>query len=75
MQVVKETFWYDLNGRMVCQKHIGCEATCRLEKRPSAKTIKTSMTKWFKITEEEVKDFAELVCRNQSICESCRYSA
>ena len=75
MQVVTETFWSDLNGRIVCEKHIGCEATSRLEKRKSAKTITTSMTKWFKMSEAEATEFSELVGLDHSICESCRYSA
>jgi hypothetical protein len=72
MQVLTETFWENLNGRIVCEKHIGCEATSRLEKRPSVKTITTSMTKWFKMTEQEVSEFSELVGADHSICESCR---
>lgn len=72
MQVVTETFWSDVNGRIVCEKHLGCEATSRLEKRKSAKTITTSMTKWFKMTEEETTEFADLVGADHSICESCR---
>jgi hypothetical protein len=53
MQVVTETFWENLNGRIVCQDHIGVEASAKLCKSP--KTITTSMTKWFKMNQEEVK--------------------
>ena len=72
MKVVTEIFWSDLNGRIVCESHLGCEATSRLKKRKSATTITTSMTKWFKMTEQEVTEFADLVGADHSICESCR---
>ena len=72
MQVVTETFWENLNGRIVCQDHIGVEASAKLSNGKSPKTITTSMTKWFKMTEPEVTEFAERVGENQSICESCR---
>ena len=73
--VVTETFWSDLNGRIACEKHIGNEAKFDLENRKSAKTLTTSMTKWFKMTEAEATEFSELVGIDHSICESCRYSA
>ena len=72
MQVAVETYWSDLNGRIVCEQHIGAEASSRLEKRKSAKTITTSMTKWFKMSEAEATEFADLVGANHGICESCR---
>jgi hypothetical protein len=76
MEAVKTmAFWEDLNGRIACEKHLGMEASSRLATRKSAKTITTSMTKWFKMTEAEVTEFAELVGHDKSICESCRYSA
>jgi hypothetical protein len=76
MEAVKTmAFWEDLNGRIACEKHIGNEAKFALQARKSAKTITTSMTKWFKMTEAEVTEFAELVGHDKSVCESCRYSA
>jgi hypothetical protein len=72
MQVVTETFWEYLNGRIVCENHIGVEASAKLCKGKSPKTITTSMTKWFKMTEQEVSEFSELVGTDHSICESCR---
>ena len=75
MQVVKETFWSDLNGRIACQKHIGAEAMFLLDIRKKAQSITTSMTKWFKMSEAEATEFSELVGLDHSICESCRHSA
>jgi hypothetical protein len=72
MQAVTETFWSDLGGRIECQKHIGFEASSRLQSRPSSKSITTSMTKWFKMTEQEATEFSELVGLDHTICESCR---
>ena len=75
MQATRETFWSDLNGRTACENHIGIEATFKLANRKTAKTITTSMTKWFKMTEAEANEFSELVGKENSICESCRYGA
>jgi hypothetical protein len=69
---VTETFWSDLGGRIACNKHIGDEASARLQSRPSAKSITTSMTKWFKMTDQEATEFSELVGLDHTICESCR---
>ena len=68
-----ETYWQDLGGRIECPKHIGVEASARLELKPTAKTLTTSMTKWFRMTESEVVDFAQFIKTDGSICESCRY--
>jgi hypothetical protein len=72
MQAVTETFWSDLGGRIACNKHIGDEASARLQSRPSAKSITTSMTKWFKMSNQEATEFSELVGLDHTICESCR---
>jgi hypothetical protein len=58
--------------QVVTETHIGVEASAKLSNGKSPKTITTSMTKWFKMNEQEVTEFAELVGENQSICESCR---
>ena len=68
-----EAFYCDLNGRIVCTNHIGIEASAKLEKRPTAKSVTTSMTKWVKMTDQEASEFSELVGLDHSICESCRY--
>jgi hypothetical protein len=76
MEAVKTmAFWEDLNGRVACEKHIGNEAKFVLDIRKKAKTITTSMTKWYKMSQAEVTEFAELVGHDKSICESCRYGA
>ena len=72
MTTATESFWSDLGGRIECQKHIGFEASARLQSRPSSKSITTSMTKWFKMTEQEATEFSELVGLDHTICESCR---
>jgi hypothetical protein len=70
-----ETYWQDLGGRIECAKHIGMEASARLSKRPTAKTLTTSMTKWFRMTEPEIVEFAKYINATVTICESCRYRA
>jgi hypothetical protein len=69
---VTETFWSDLGGRIACNKHIGMEASARLQSRPSAKTITTSMTKWSIMHEEEITFLSNEYCNGGTVCESCR---
>lgn len=69
---VTETFWSDLNGRIACNKHIGSDASARLQSRPSAVTIITATTIWCKMTDQEATEFSELVGLDHTICESCR---
>jgi hypothetical protein len=74
MQAVTETFWSDLNGRIACDKHIGHEASAKLQARPAIKTISTSLTKWFKMSEAEATEFADLIGANHTICETCKHN-
>ena len=70
--VTATRIWSDLGGRCVCDKHLGNEATFKLEKRPSATTITTSMTKWHIMDEEEVTYLSNEYCDGGTVCESCR---
>ena len=72
MNTITEAFWSDLNGRIVCDKHLGNEASHKLAKRPTAKIITTSMTQWFRMYQDQVTAFAEICCLENTICESCR---
>ena len=65
--------WNDLNGRCVCDKHLGMEASAKLEMRPKAKTITTSMTKWGIMNQADVDYLSNEYCDGGTICESCRY--
>ena len=72
---IVKSFWENLNGAIECDKHLGCEATAGLAKRKTAKTITTSMTKWFRMTETEVAEFTEFITAlngSTEVCESCR---
>lgn len=66
--------WCDLGGRCVCDKHIGMEASAKLSRKPSAKTITTSMTKWSIMSQIEIDELSNEYCNGGTICESCRYS-
>ena len=74
MKELKRIFWFDLNGRVECQDHIGFEALNMLakSKSKSPKTITTSMTKWHFMDDEEAEGFAALLNFKGSICETCR---
>ena len=65
--------WSDLGGRCVCDKHLGMEASCKLEMRPKAKTITTSMTKWVIMNQDEVTYLSNEYCGGGTVCESCRF--
>ncbi len=74
MKEAKRIFWFDLNGRVECQDHIGIEATTILakSKSKSPKTVTTSMTKWHFMDDQEAEGFAALLNFKGSICETCR---
>jgi len=72
MKTITETFWENLNGRIVCKKHLGSEALFYLAKRPAFGVITTSMTKWVRMTKREATEFSELVGLDHTICETCR---
>jgi hypothetical protein len=74
MKTETARIWSDLNGRCECDKHIGVEASAKLEMRPKAKTITTSMTKWSIMNQEDVTYLSNEYCDGGTICESCRYS-
>lgn len=73
MNTATETFWEDLNGRIACDKHLGIEASAKLKARPTAKIIKTSLTEWMLMTQEEATEFADLIGADHTICETCKH--
>ena len=64
--------WTDLDGQCACDKHLGMEAMSRLNARPEAKTITTSMTKWSIMKQDEVDYLSNKYCDGGTICESCK---
>jgi len=64
--------WSDLGGRCVCDNHLGNEASFKLAKRPSAKTITTSMTKWAILRTDFVATLSNEFFNGGTVCESCR---
>lgn len=73
MKTATKTFWEDLNGRIVCDKHLGAEASELLMSRPTRNSVTTSMTIWNKMSEDGQREFAELI-GVETICETCRHS-
>ena len=74
METETEEFYCDLNGRIACLKHIGNEARTRIAARKDLKVIRTTMTIWEKMTEQEISEFSDLIGSNHTICENCRYT-
>ena len=74
MKTETQRIWSDLNGSCTCDKHLGVEASAKLEMRPKAKTITTSMTKWSIMSQMEIDELSNEYCNGGTICESCRYS-
>ena len=73
MKLATERIWNDLNGRCVCDKHLGVEASAKLEMRQKTKSITTSMTKWTIMNQEDVAYLSNEYCDGGIICESCHY--
>lgn len=71
METTLETFYCDLNGRIVCTDHIGIEASTKVANGKRPRVITTSLARWEKMSEEEATEFADLVGANHTICESC----
>ena len=74
MKTATETFYCDLNGRIVCTDHIGVEASAKLSGGKLPKVITTSLTRWEKMSKQEATEFSELVGLDHTICETCRYN-
>lgn len=36
----------DLDGRLACEEHLGAEALALLERKPKARTLRTTLTVW-----------------------------
>jgi hypothetical protein len=61
------------SGSIVCEKHLGCEATARFAAKPNAKSVMTSFGKIAKMTEADATDWISYVGeRYPNGCESCR---
>jgi hypothetical protein len=63
-------FWMDLNGWVVCEQHAGYSLGAAIRSRPGAKTHRTDITVWERLTRAEVTELAALVGR-PSPCEAC----
>ena len=74
METTTTRIWCDLGGRTECDRHLGMEATAKLDRNKSARTITTSMTKWHIMHPTEIKELSDEYCDGGTICESCRYS-
>lgn len=72
MKTLVQRIWVDLNGRTVCDEHLGNYASSALKKRPKAKSITTPITKWSVMKEEEVNYLSKKYCKGGTICESCQ---
>ena len=63
--------WCDINGRVVCDMHIGMEGSAQLKRRPNAKTITTTLTKWNVLNEKEISYLSKKYYKGGTICEMC----
>ena len=64
----------NINGGIYCHKHIGCSAQAVIESNPTIQSFDTDLTSWFRMTEEEVTEFATFI-NNDETCEDCRHSS
>jgi hypothetical protein len=70
-----QTYYEDLNGRIACTSHLGYEAETKLANTPNATVINTSLTKWYRMSGDEVQEFRTAVgiAADRTLCESCRF--
>ena len=75
METKTKRYYENLNGSVVCIKHIGCSAQGHLENNPNARVFDTDITRWRRMTTKDVIEYAEMVKDhgNGAVCESCRY--
>ena len=74
---MEHSLWMDLGGRVCCPAHIGASAGAVLSTRPRSRVLRTGLTVWERMTDDDRAEWAEfLFAENGStvLCESCRYS-
>ncbi len=66
----KPKFYQDLNGATTCMKHAGGSLKCIVEHKPNLKTVRTSSTIWYLLTDAEVE---ETKTYYPEVCEICHF--
>lgn len=67
------TLFCDLNGRIACTNHLGSEGESEYRHNPKARTLRTSMTVWERMTKADVASFVDECDIVGPACEACRY--
>lgn len=67
------THFMDLNGRICCTDHLGSEGEAEYRYSPKARTLRTSMTVWDRLTNAEVASFVADCDIVGPACEACRW--
>lgn len=73
-----QPLWGDLQGFVACPKHLGISASTILEHNPKARTIRTDLTIWERLTRAETTDWLGFLAEQNepSIgCDTCRHDA
>jgi len=61
------------SGSIVCEKHLGCEASAQFQAKPKAKSVMTSFGKIAKMSDADAQEWIGYVGeRYPNGCESCR---
>ena len=61
------------SGSIVCEKHLGCEASARFGAKPNAKSVKTTFGTIRKMSDADAQEWIGYVGeRYPNGCESCR---
>lgn len=68
------TLYENINsGSVVCEKHLGMEASARFSAKPNAKSVMTSFGKIAKMSDADATEWINYVAeRYPNGCESCR---
>jgi hypothetical protein len=65
----------DLNGRIVCYRHLGASGQGCVDSNPKATKFDTGLTTWKRMTPKQVAEFAQFIAqygKGNEICEDCR---
>ena len=74
MPTTRLTYWTDLNGTVACSQHLGMSATAVLSLSPLARTLRTDLTVWERMTKEELTEWMAFLEGHGEThaCEMCR---
>ena len=75
MTTKTRTYWENDNGAIACEEHVGAYMTAEIAANPKAKTHRTPIGTFYRMTAADVADFEALMAQygdRPECCETCR---